>query len=409
MSCLILYSRVLIARLCKAVLDVDTGVWARLLPTGDPSSPDKFPAPRTGAASFAFNTALVGPDRSSSSDIIIFGGQDVNGHYLNDLWVLRAYNSTITQSGQKWPGFGDGNVQAGVGASGAGVSVNYLSQCANNLSPSSSTSMGTTTTTASTGNKPQSTGGQTAVSLPQFDTSIVHKALSPISLAITFVSVILIRLSLPAINTSPTSVENRMGLLYLGIIIGIIAYAVGIVGFVVALTSTKSVISSEGSFFRTPHGRGGFVLFLLLYAAIPSLFIFQWFRSKMNRGFLYFYPHDSSNKLSQDSGAVLGEKPAVNETHRSASPAQSAPEIHSLESPLPSKRQRTLSGPGLFPRWQDRSSSESSPAVSKGFEVVNRPRKSSTNNRPREIVRSLNDLTWLERRRSVGVVVSKGI
>lgn len=388
----------------KAVLDVDTGVWARLLPTGDPSSPNMFPEPRIGAASLAFNTALVGLDRSSASDTIIFGGQDSTGRYLNDIWILRAYNSTITHSGEKWPGFGDGEVQAGTTASGAGVTVSYLTQCAQNLVASSSSSTSVSGSPSGQNHQPNPTGVQTPQGTlrSEFDTSILHKTLSPISLAIAFVSIILIRLSFPAISANPSSMEHRLGTLYLGIIIGIIAYAVGIVGFVIALTSTKSITSSGGSFFRTSHGRAGLIFFLLFYAVTPLFFIFPWFRARISRGILYSNPHDSS----QDSGAILGEKIGVNETQRVASPSQSAPEIHSLESSLPSRRQRTNSGPGLFPRWQDRNSSESSPPVTKGFEVVNRPRRSSTNNRSREIVRSLNELSWLERRRSVGVVVS---
>ncbi|GJJ07332.1 hypothetical protein Clacol_001533 [Clathrus columnatus] len=385
-----------------AVLDVDTGVWARVLPTGDPSSPNMFPEPRVGAAALAFNTALVGPDRASASDIIIFGGQDAaTGQYLNDLWILRAYNSTITQSGEKWPGFGDGKVQSGIAATGAGVTINYLTQCAQSLSTTPSTS---TSTSSSSGQNPQTTGGKTMAPSREFNTSVAHKILSPASLAIAYVPIVLIRLFLPAVNTGSSSTAHRTSILYVGVIIGIIAYAAGVAGFIIALTTTTSTTFREGSFLRTPHGRGGFILFLLFYAIVPSLFIVPWIRARMNRGLLYSSPQNSSNKLSQDSGAVLGEKLGVNETQRAASPAQSAPETHSIETSPPTKRQRTTSGPGLFPRWSEQSSESVSPPVNKGFEVVNRPRRLSTNNRPKEVVRSLNDLSWLERRRSVGVV-----
>ena len=68
----------------------------------------------------------------AASDTIIFGGRDVNGTYLSDVWILRAYNATLTKTNATWSGF-QGSLQSGADANGQGVTVQYLSQCAAGL------------------------------------------------------------------------------------------------------------------------------------------------------------------------------------------------------------------------------------------------------------------------------------
>jgi hypothetical protein len=70
-----------------AVLDVNTGSWSRVLPSGDPGTTGRqsFPSPREGASVFSSPTGLVGLSRSGVSDAIIFGGRDASGTYLSEV------------------------------------------------------------------------------------------------------------------------------------------------------------------------------------------------------------------------------------------------------------------------------------------------------------------------------------
>ena len=366
----------------------------------------------------------------SASDTIVFGGRDAEGSYLNEIWLLRAYNGTITQSGVHWTGFGDGQLTTGVSASGSGVSVQYQSQCAQQLKPTSTSS--TSSTAVTTGTK---SSGQTGTPLPSnmvtFDVSTGHKILSPVSLALALAATIVFRLFSPAAGHSSDAARHP-GLLYLAAPASVVAYGVGVAAFAISLTSTTRFSSglqrragtSSNTFLKTAHGRAGLALFVGLYGIVPMLALSLWLTRRFTRALPESQADDDANgKTSQDTGPLTGEKDLPTAA-RPVSPAQSAPEVHSAESStsVRDRRQRTQSVPGLFPGWtRDRKSSENlepSPATSsKGFEVVNRPRRASGGttlypprdftHRPRtELIRSLGDISWLERRRSVGVVVS---
>ena len=73
-----------------AVLDINTGSWSRVLPSGDPGTRNgsSFPSPRQGAAAFASSIGLVGSSRPSFSDTIVFGGRDASGTYLSEVSVV---------------------------------------------------------------------------------------------------------------------------------------------------------------------------------------------------------------------------------------------------------------------------------------------------------------------------------
>ncbi|KAF8528839.1 hypothetical protein BU17DRAFT_79994 [Hysterangium stoloniferum] len=395
-----------------AVLDVDAGTWARVLPAPDPSSGNSFPQPREGAAAFASSIALIGQNRNSASDTIVFGGRDAQGKYLNDVWLLRAYNGSVTQSGQRWSGFGNGQLESGVDADGTGVTVQYISQCAQKLD---ATPNGTVSPSAPTS---LPVPASPVSNMPTFDTSSIHKALSPVSIAIALAAIILIRLSQPSVQ-----VDRRARLIHLAIPVCIVAYSLGLAGFAVAFTSTKrhpvpSVLQRRdammsNAFLKTSHGRAGFVLFICLYAVVPVLALGLWLGQRCNR-------NDSQQQLegdsAEDSQDILREKDTTGQTPRVASPSLSTPEIHSTDSSAHGKPPRTLLGLDLFPLWRGRESNDTSvntPPVKKGFEVVNRPSRVSgmvhhpaadVMHRPKELVQSLNDLSWLERRRGVGAV-----
>jgi hypothetical protein len=413
------------------VLDVGAGTWARLLPAGDPGSGiPTFPTPREGAAALSFPSALVGGRAVPASDTIVFGGRDANGSYLNELWLLRAYNGTITQSNSSWPGFGNGQLATGVSASGAGVSVQYLTQCAPQLTPTSTQSTTVTPGTTSAAS-PGATGSPLTSNLPTFDVSLGHKVLSPVSLALVLATTVIVRFFSPAADQTP-NVAHHPAFLYIAIPACVASYAAGVAGFVISLTSTARLSptlqrrggTSPDTLLKTVHGQAGLALFVGLYGLVPILALSLWLARRVTQS----PPEsqvddDAQGKISQDSGPPTGEKDSPI-PRRPASPATSAPEAPSTApSSVRDRRLRTQSVPGLFPGWtRDRESSENSepgPSTpSKGFEVMNRPRRASGGMglypprdftpRPRaDLIRSLGDISWLERRRSVGVVVSE--
>jgi hypothetical protein len=57
----------------KDILDINTGTWARVLPSGDPgtSGEESFPSPREGASVLSYQEGLVGSARNSSADTIV--------------------------------------------------------------------------------------------------------------------------------------------------------------------------------------------------------------------------------------------------------------------------------------------------------------------------------------------------
>jgi hypothetical protein len=401
-----------------------------VLPAGDPGSGSPtFPTPREGAAALSFPSALVGRGTVSASDTIVFGGRDAHGSYLNEIWVLRAYNGTISQTGVHWAGYGNGQLGTGVSASGSGVSLQYQTQCAQQLIPTSASSTLSTSTTRV--GSPGETGTPISSNVATFDVSIGHKILSSVSLVLALAATILVRLFSPSASNTST-VEHHPGLLYVAIPASVVAYAVGVAGFAISLASTTRSLpnlqrrngTSPDTFLKTIHGQAGLALFVGLYGIVPILALSLWFaRRSTHASSGSQVDDDAHGKSSQDSGPLTGEKDAP-VARRPASPAQSAPEVHSAESSTSERdrRQRTQSVPGLFPGWiRDRKSSENSESgptnSSRGFEVLNRPRRASGGtalyptrdftHRPRaDLIRSLGDISWLERRRSVGVVVS---
>ena len=109
------------------VLNVDQGVWSRVLPSCDPGNgtgTPECPIPREGAAVISSRTNLISGGLDAS-DIIVFGGRDKDGNYLNDVWLLRATNATITSSNQTdWgPEYGNGVLQTGKFQNGQGVTI----------------------------------------------------------------------------------------------------------------------------------------------------------------------------------------------------------------------------------------------------------------------------------------------
>lgn len=379
-----------------------------MLPSGDPGTSGQvtFPSPRQGAAVLSFGETLVGSSRSIGSDTIIFGGRDASGKYLNELWLLRTYNGAITQPNQNWTGFGNGRLQTGVDANGAGVTVQYFNECVSAIAPSlTSSSMSAPTATSSSQPIPQ-----------HYSVSNTHIIFAPLSIGLLLPAILLLRLASPPASVSQPT-ERNIALVYLSTLIMIGAYATGITGLVFSFTtiSFHTSLQKRGPsniMLRTVHGKAGLTLFVCLYGLIPILYIVHTCRSRQRST-------QDGIKKPENTSAPVGSTDTVEKPNSvGIDPAST----QSVSSPS-SSRQRVPGwrGHGLWPgsRTLERASTDTTESTtsvvtpSRAFEVVNRPqrgqRPSTSGNISQysrtNIPRFLGDLDWLERRRSLNAVV----
>ncbi|KZT74265.1 hypothetical protein DAEQUDRAFT_660198 [Daedalea quercina L-15889] len=404
------------------VFHVDTATWNRVLPAGDPgtdgTNSPAYPSPRQGAVGLSWTSALVGSSRNSASDSIFFGGVDVNGNYLNELWLLRAYNAQLTQSNQTWAN-SSGQLAGGVDATGQGVTVQFMSQCASALSPQA------TQTSA----QPSATGGgsptPSVLSTPTapYDTSVVHKALSPISLALMFPVVIGARLSMASVASAQP--PGHVLIAVTSIVVAVAAYALGVAGLATSFTSIASTSASSSTSLikraansslalKTAHGRAGLALFIVFYFIIPLLFAFAACYQRRSRR-----PDETVTNGADGRSRVNSTEPGEKEglyNGRAASPLRSA-DAHTGK-PRPRTRSWAgLSHLGVAGRRSSESTHESAaapPPSHRSFEVVNRPartRRASGNSLaafsdPRKpgYPRNLSDTSWFDGRRSMSAV-----
>jgi hypothetical protein len=391
-----------------AVLDVGTGDWSRILPAGDPGDDGvpTYPTPREGAVAISYPQALVGSDKTVGSDTIVFGGQDESGTYLREVWILRAYNGSISSSNGSW-GAPTGTLSTGINANGANVTVQYMSQCAVQLVSPSSTSPGSPSTSSS----PQL--------YQSYDVSFVHKLLAPISLAILLPSILLLRLALPPVQTHRPTGRN-ITLFYLSAVVALAAYGAGVAGLISSFTSIASTMitvkrSTSSTILQTVHGIAGLALFIALYVMMPFLYLLAacCLRSRPPKEVTELPAAITSRANSTDTAEKLAAYSAAQ---------------HSQYPPPHSPRTRLYSWAGssfwLSRRSREgRASTDSESMHSSGpqraFEVVNRPartRRSSTNGlvypnidvyqRVPVTPRSLGDVDWLDRRRNPSAAVS---
>ncbi|KAG6919442.1 hypothetical protein DXG01_006325 [Tephrocybe rancida] len=390
-----------------AILDIQTGTWSRILPSGDPGNSGKptFPSPRQGAAVISYSSALVGRSRSLSSDTLVFGGQDSSGNLLSEIWLLRSYNGIINPSQPVWSGFGNGHLQSGINANGAGVNVTYMTKCASEIAPRPTVT--TSSTTPSTSHSPPASTSIPPPSLTfHFNTSVAHKVLAPVSIAALQAAFLLFRHVSPLYQTGHPSIQAVYG----SAILTVLAYGAGIAGCVIAFTSLSfQGLSQRGSMhLRTGHGIAGIVLFSLLYVALPGLLLLYGYHTR--RSALVDQSHEKDDQTRSFS-------PEVIETYAWPTSRSAPQSVHQASSPPSSPRVRTNSwGPStIMQRSQEegRMSSDSesarSPSPKRGFEVTNRPsrtRKTSLLALPLSEVSSdrLRDMDWLQRRRSLNAV-----
>jgi hypothetical protein len=351
---------------------------------------------------------------ATAADTLVFGGRDANGNYLSEVWILRAYNGTISQSNQTWSGYGSGQLQTGPNANGEGVTVEYMTACASQIAPTPTVGSSSVPGSPTSTNPPSSTGSGGSTTVTRFNTSTIHKSLSPVSAALIFPAIVFYRLSQPSI-ASPQTTNAKIGFFYLTTLTALVAFALGVGGLVTAFTSlryTTSVVKRSAlSHLTTPHGRAGIALFVGLYGLVPLLMAVSILcRWKENDKFLL-------SKRQRTTSNEFAEKLGL----RSGSPF--SPD-HVLADPPMSERAR--SGDSLSP-WPAghtpaaRVSSESaaddrSSPSARSFEVTNRPTRARhasghslatfADPRPSMVPRNLSDMSWMERRRSVNMAVS---
>lgn len=385
-----------------AVLDIETGGWSRVLPAGDPGTTGvpAYPSPREGAVALSFSEALVGSDRQVGADTIVFGGEDENGNYLNEIWILRAYNGTITSSNASWGG-PSGDLQTGINANGAGVTIQYMTQCAVSLiTPTSSAPSGSTTSSPNSPSYPTSS---------TYDVSFVHKLSAPLSVALILPATLLTRLALP----STRSAERTSLFIYLSSFIAVAAYGLGVVGLVVSFTSIRSNVSvvkraTSISTLPTSHSIAGLTLFVGLYVVVPVLYLLAacipcTLPKKGIKGTTGVAP---SRANSVDTAEKLA---SVQQTQRPlSSPTSHRARLHSWGG-----SSFWLGGRSTEGRASTDSGSMHSSGPQRGFEVLNRPartRRASSNGathlnmesyqRVPITPRSFGDVDWFARRHS---------
>ncbi|KAJ7047383.1 hypothetical protein C8F04DRAFT_1058616 [Mycena alexandri] len=397
-----------------AVLDVPSQSWTRILPSGDPGSTSSFPTPREGSVAVMSPLSLVGDARTTSSDIIVFGGRDVAGNYLSEMWLLRTYNALVTPAAPKWTGFGNGQLQTGINANGAGVENQFITSCAAALTPSqSSSATSSTSKPTSKPTSPPSTGGgeggesNNSTSASSLNTSLLHKLFAPLSVALLLPSSLLFRLTSPSFNSSPDRALPRQWY-YVSGFLALTSFTLGIAGIATSFTTiSSSDATTRPPTLSTVHGRAGLALFICLYGLIPLVALVHASRSK-------HAPFDETDDSRKRADSDVTEKDQLPSSTHSPSPA-------------PSTRRRTHSwGPSSWRKARedslsiDSGSAETGDPVSttpspRGFEVLNRPartRRASgsrlpvpATHMPQQLAsHSLSDLDWLNRRRSLTAV-----
>ncbi|KAF9821215.1 hypothetical protein IEO21_00823 [Rhodonia placenta] len=386
------------------VLDIGTGEWARILPAGDPGSSNPggtpaYPSARQGAVGLTFTEALVGNSRGNATDSIVFGGVDAEGNYLSEVWILRAYNAQLTQSNQSWTNY-DGQLVGGPDATGQGVTDQYMTVCASALSPKATQTTAFEPSATSTGASPTVTSSPTP---SPYDTSVTHKALSPISVALVMPAVIFSRLAWPAVSAQTTGVFSPF--LLLSVVLGLGAYALGIAGLATSFTTIHTTVisvvkrsSTSSNILKTAHGRAGLALFVVFYGLLPLLFAFSFC-------------------IRRPSGAPSQHEVNGNGEARHRANSSVAAEKEGLFARVVARLAPRPSSTGVGVRRSSESTPDtalSPPSSNRSFEVTNRPartRRASGNSlaafsdpRSSGTPRNLSDLSWWERRRSLNTV-----
>ncbi|KAF8631955.1 hypothetical protein AX15_002116 [Amanita polypyramis BW_CC] len=390
------------------VLDTNGGTWTRVLPSGDPGTTGHptYPVAREGAAAVAYTGGLVGQNRGALADIVMFGGRDASGQYLSDLWLLRSYGGSVTASSPNWSGYGNGQLQTGADASGSGVKVQFPNTCATLIAESN--------TATSTSPRATSTVSSNHTPSAVFNTSIIHKVFAPLSVALLLPSMVYFRLTLSTFSDYKLP-EHQIHWFYTCTVVAFLAFALGIVGLAMSFASISSSVHSSRLILQTDHGRAGLAFFICLFGVAPALLLLR-----------YFITYSTSSSEDDRSEGTDRRIHSLNASEKLSSlPGPIASTPHSTQnSPPSSPRTRSHSfGPAMRPRTTEGAISSDTESISSGtphrtFEVLNRPPRnrnssshwaqmyteSSHHSHQPLTPRSLGDVDWLLRRRSLNAV-----
>lgn len=421
----ILYCLLRLLDCLQDVLDTNTGTWSRLLPSGDPGSSGiaTFPTPREGAAVFSSRISLVGQNRNASSDTLvssntwcstnldflkiqIFGGLDAHGRYTSEIWLLRAYTGMVTSSNASWSGFGDGHLQSGINADGSGVSVQYLKQCASRVVPAP-------TPTTSSINPSQLAPTSTNSVLPSaqhIDTLRLHKILAPVSVAVMLPGLLLFW------SSSSWVLTNKWKLYWIFTAIPLVlsSYGLGIAAVILSFTDKPPTDRTSAPPINvgpnTGHAITSLVFFICLYGLAPAILLTSFFAKKRETRKVVTNSGVNSPDCEEKLGVGIREVTASKPQSSRETSSPSSPQTQSLG---PSSLwQRSAEG-----RLSTDTESLRSTGPKRGFEVMNRPtrtrRQSESWTRtpvegiPPPIIqsRSLGEIDWLLRRRSLNAIV----
>lgn len=350
----------------------------------------------------------------------VFGGRDTSGNYLNELWVLRAYNGVASPSNPKWSGFGDGTLGTGVNASGTGVDVQFITTCASAISPGSPASSGSPTSTAkpSGSSKPSNSSSGFA---DVFDTSTTHKIFGPLSLALVFGGVILGRAFSPFFSDNTFTVRSMA----ISVSVLLVCLGLGVAGLVTAFTSisfnapvnTPTRRSSSSSLhLHTVHGQAALAFFVALYGVLPLLWLFSRCASHPTKPNIQkespeINPPDRQQTASVDISEKL--RPVQTSSRPPSRPSSPRPRTHSWSPSVfwrPSTDRQLSSDTDSISSAEQRTAPPTSAeaVATRSFEVVNRPQRHrrlhTASLDPASAL--LRDVDWLQRRRSLDAVVS---
>ena len=323
------------------------------------------------------------------------------------MWLLRGYAGSVTSTNQTWTGFGNGQLQTGVNADGSGVRVTFMTECASLLSSSSASNSSSNSTPSPA---PNSTVPTKPTPFPSnfYNTSLLHKLLAPLSLAILFPTLLFFRWINMDVRSELT--PERRVFMTVFVILALGAYGVGLAGLVLSFTTISNTLLIQNLHLKTTHGIAGLSFSLVLYGLIPFLYLAS----------ALFGPHPGLSVQIQSRTAPNSIE--INEI-TDALPLQSSlsPSVHNT-SPPSSPRLRTVSWDAyntLRPSTDEGLSSDSTPSPTpRGFEVVNRPNRSRKasgtwptsdsfpgSSQPLPTTRALGEIDWLLRRRAVHAVV----
>lgn len=305
------------------------------------------------------------------------------------------------------------------------MQVNFLDSCAS-LNAVAKPSTSTSNTPSSTGTKlsqtstsqasPSQTSAVTSPDTITFQTSFSHKLLLPLSTVLLTPVVLFFRWR----QTSPQSgwlPTFRAPSVFSFSVLGLAAYGVGIVGFILAFTTISSSTSANHTHLKTGHGIAGLIFFIGLYVVVPLLYLL----------FLSFDLRIRSTSASQWTQSDAG---LTNDEKRDAVPMQPRSNTPSLQNTTPpaTPRPRAMSwdtSAKLKPPSHDDGgisnesppSSTPTPNMHAGFEVLNRGKRARKLSEPWEAssvpgargripsTRRLGEIDWLLRRRSLNAVV----